>query len=111
MMVAASVHYEVATGDPLHPYVDSCPACGITGDYAMRIDPASQDYCLKIHDPLGLEFLLHGTIRGERVPGGGGIPARCADDLRGVRALRIEELSPGPEGCARIACVYFGIGA
>jgi hypothetical protein len=108
LMVAASIHYEVATEDPLHPYVDPCPICGITGDYALPIDSASQDYCLKIHDPLGLEFLLHGKIRGVMVPDERGNRVRCIDDLREDNDIRIEEASPGPMGCARIACVYFG---
>lgn len=55
-LVAASVHYEVATEDPLHPYEDECPLCGITGDYHLPIEPESQDYCEKIHDPLGVNF-------------------------------------------------------
>jgi phosphoribosyl 1,2-cyclic phosphate phosphodiesterase len=57
-------HFEVSTEEPTHPYVDACPVCGLTGEYAFVIDPRSQDYCLKVHDPLGVELLLHGTIRG-----------------------------------------------
>jgi hypothetical protein len=66
-LVPASVHYEVSTEDPLHPYEDSCPLCGITGEYDVPVDPASQDYCVKIHDPLGIEVLLRGSVRGEPV--------------------------------------------
>ena len=80
-LVPASVHYEVSTEDPLHPYEDSCPLCGITAEYDVPVDPASQDYCVKIHDPLGLEVLLHGTVRG-----------RPALDPQGKRA----PLRPGP---------------
>jgi len=101
--IAASVHYEVATEEPLHPYVDSCPLCGITGSYAVAIDPASQDYCLKIHDPLGLEFLLHGRIRGQAVTGAHGRPVPAVEDLERLSdaAVAIHEaveprLSPSP---------------
>ena len=89
-VVPAGVHYEVATEDPLHPYADSCPLCGITGDYDLPIDRGSQDYCLKIHDPLGLEFLLHGTVRGVRVRDDAGAPVACLGDL----SCRIRELGP-----------------
>ena len=66
-LIAASVHYEVATEDPHHPYEDECPLCGITGEYDVPVDPDSQDYCVKIHDPLGLELLLDGRIRDQQV--------------------------------------------
>ena len=66
-LIAASVHYEVATEDPLHPYEDECPLCGISGEYHLPVDRSSQDYCVKIHDPLGVEFLLDGRIRGQQV--------------------------------------------
>ncbi len=66
-LIPASVHYEVCAEDPLHPYADECPWCGITGEYAVPIDRPSQDYCVKIHDPLGLELLVHGTVRGKEL--------------------------------------------
>ncbi len=80
-LVPASVHYEVSTEDPLHPYEDSCPLCGITGEYSVPVDPASQDYCVKIHDPLGLEILLHGTVRGQPVRDDKGNRVPCVQDL------------------------------
>ncbi|MCX7030388.1 MAG: hypothetical protein NTU62_09745, partial [Spirochaetes bacterium] len=61
--IPASVHFEVATEERSHPYVDDCPVCGLTGAYAFAIDRRGQDYCLRVHDPLGLELLLHGTVR------------------------------------------------
>ena len=81
-LIPASVHYEVSTEDPLHPYEDSCPLCGITAEYDVPVDPGSQDYCVKIHDPLGLEVLLDGTVRG-----------RPALDLQGKRLPCVQDLA------------------
>ena len=60
---AASVHYEVEHSNPNHADVEACPICGRTGDYAGRAGNLVE----LVHDPLGLELLLRGTIRGERV--------------------------------------------
>ena len=60
---AASVHYEVEHTNPNHADVEACPICGRTGDYANRAGNLVE----LVHDPLGLELLLKGTIRGERV--------------------------------------------
>ena len=60
---AASVHYEVEHSNPNHADVEACPICGRTGDYAGRAGNLVE----LVHDPLGLELLLKGTIRGERV--------------------------------------------
>ena len=60
---AASVHYEVEHSNPNHADVEACPICGRTGDYAGRTGNLVE----LVHDPLGLELLLSGTIRGERV--------------------------------------------
>jgi len=108
LLVPASVHYEVATEETAHPYVDSCPLCGLTGDYAFAIDRNSEDYCLKIHDPLGAEFLLHGTVRGKREPGpNAGRPA-CLEDLGRDYEVLFEEVGPGPLACELLAGVYVG---
>jgi hypothetical protein len=103
--IPASVHFEVATEEPSHPYVDACPVCGLTGEYAFSIDPRSQDYCLKVHDPLGLELLLHGTIRGVAATWPDGRPVAALDRLAGGPAIAIDELAPGPYGCTRLARV------
>ncbi len=58
----ASVHYEPEAGHPGHPYIDECPVCGIVPPYDRP-----GDRCEVCHDPLGLELLLYGTIRQERV--------------------------------------------
>jgi hypothetical protein len=104
-LVPASVHYEVSTEEESHPYVDACPACGLTGDYAFPIDRRSQDYCLRVHDPLGIELLLHGTIRG--VPGArlDGTPVPALSRLGGDLSVLFEETAPGPYGCTRLARV------
>jgi len=60
---AASVHYEVEHSNPNHADVETCPICGRTGAYAGRPGNLVE----LVHDPLGLELLLGGTIRGERV--------------------------------------------
>ena len=103
----ASVHYEVATEEPLHPYEDSCPWCGITGEYEVPVDPDSQDYCVKIHDPLGLELLLHGTIRGRRVRLRGGCPVPSLSDLENSYACRFQEYTPQRIEPRRMALVFF----
>ena len=106
--IPASVHFEVATEEPTHPYVDACPVCGLTGEYAFEIDPRSQDYCLKVHDPLGVEFLLHGTVRGVAQTWPDGRPAASLASLGRDPAVRFEEHVPGPHGCARLVRVLVG---
>jgi hypothetical protein len=104
-LVPASVHYEVATEEKCHPYLDACPACGLTGDYAFPIDRRSQDYCQRVHDPLGVELLLHGTVRG--VPGSwlDGTPVTALSRLGGNVSVLFDETAPGPYGCTRLARV------
>jgi len=60
---AGSVHYEVEHGNPNHADVEICPICGRTGAYASL----KGNLVEQVHDPLGLEMLLHGTVRGEPV--------------------------------------------
>ena len=57
--VAASVHYEVGHSNPNHADVEICPICGRTGEYANQPGNLVE----RVHDPLGLELLLNGTIR------------------------------------------------
>jgi hypothetical protein len=65
--IAASVHYEVDRPRHLHSYVDECPLCGCTGEYARYMGASHTDKDEKVHDPLGVEILLYGTIRGEKI--------------------------------------------
>jgi hypothetical protein len=60
---AASVHYEVEHSNPNHADVEACPICGRTGEYRDQ----KGNLVELVHDPLGLELLLRGTIRGERI--------------------------------------------
>ncbi len=103
--IPASVHYEVSTEDPLHPYEDSCPMCGITGEYAVPVDRSSQDYCVKIHDPLGVELLAHGTLRGQPAIDAEGGLVPCLENLEGPWTCAIEEASQGRGEPQRLACV------
>jgi hypothetical protein len=57
---AASVHYEVEHANPHHADVEACPICGRTGEYST----VKGNLVEQVHDPLGLELLLNGTIRG-----------------------------------------------
>jgi hypothetical protein len=60
---AASAHYEVEHTNPNHADVEICPICGRTGEYRDQRGNLVE----LVHDPLGLELLLKGTIRGELV--------------------------------------------
>jgi hypothetical protein len=61
--VAASVHYEVEHASPLHADVEVCPICGRTGAYAGKEGSLVEH----VHDPVGLELLLWGTVRSEPI--------------------------------------------
>ena len=60
---AASVHYEVEHTNPNHSDVESCPICGRTGEYREL----KGNLVELVHDPLGLELVTTGKIRGETV--------------------------------------------
>jgi len=60
---AASVHYEVEHTNPNHADVEICPICGRTGDYREL----KGNLVELVHDPLGLELVMTGKIRGETV--------------------------------------------
>ncbi len=109
LVCAASVHYEVSTEDPLHPYVDSCPLCGITGAYDLQIDPESEDYCVKIHDPIGLELMLNGTVRGNRIYEDRARPYTSLGDLAGRLEdvdVQIMEIEPEQYEPRRMGFVF-----
>ncbi len=57
--IAASAHYEVGHANPNHADVEICPICGRTGEFASQPGNLVE----RVHDPLGLELLLNGTIR------------------------------------------------
>lgn len=60
---AASVHYEVEHTNPNHADVELCPICGRTGEYR----DLKGNLVELVHDPLGLELVMTGKIRGETV--------------------------------------------
>jgi hypothetical protein len=60
---AASAHYEVEHANPNHADVESCPICGRTAQYAG----VKGNLVEQVHDPLGLELLLTGKVRGGMV--------------------------------------------
>ncbi len=60
---AASAHYEVEHTNPNHADVEICAVCGRTGAYA----PIKGSLVEMVHDPLGVELLLTGKVRGETV--------------------------------------------
>lgn len=92
--LAASVHYEVGHANPNHADVEECPLCGRTGEYAKLQGSLVE----QVHDPLGLELLLTGKIRGEVV--------RHEDrgrtsvgSVQGMRGVRVESVTfPGQTG-------------
>jgi hypothetical protein len=59
----ASAHYEVEHTNPNHADVEICPICGRMGEYANL----KGNLVELVHDPLGLELVLTGKIRGEIV--------------------------------------------
>ena len=61
--VAASAHYEVEHTNPNHADVEICPICGRTGEY----EQLRGNLVELVHDPLGVELLMNGSIRGELV--------------------------------------------
>lgn len=99
--LAASIHYEVAQKHPGHPYIDDCPVCGVTGEYAIP-----GDQCEKVHDPLGLELVLFGTVRGEPVALPSGSPFR---PVSAIERTVVDVSEPGRSdiNTLRIAHVRF----
>jgi hypothetical protein len=60
---AASVHYEVEHTNANHADVEICPICGRTGEYREL----KGNLVELVHDPLGLELVMTGKIRGVMV--------------------------------------------
>jgi len=58
---AASAHYEVEHTNPNHADVEICPICGRTGEYSEL----KGNLVELVHDPLGLELVMTGKIRGQ----------------------------------------------
>jgi hypothetical protein len=90
--VAASVHYEVDRPKQFHPYIDECSYCGCTGEYEAYMGGSIRDKNEKVHDPLGVELILHGTIRGESIIAFDGL-----NSLTDKYDVRMNEFIPGPD--------------
>ena len=74
--IAASAHYEVEHTNPNHADVEICPVCGRTGEY----QDLKGNLVEMVHDPLGVELLLNGTIRNQ--------PVVFEEDRREVGGIR-----------------------
>ncbi|MBO7747150.1 hypothetical protein I8J29_23390 [Paenibacillus sp. MWE-103] len=105
--VAASVHYEVDRPQRFHPYIDECPHCGCTGEYGAYMGGTIREKNERVHDPLGLELILYGTVRGEDVIAFDGLN-RLADRFE----VRIAEFVPGPDRAdvttGKVGLVFLG---
>lgn len=71
--ISISVHYEVDRPSHLHPYVDECPICGCTDEYAHYYQEEYRNRSSKqkneyTHDPMGVEAILWGTVKGKKIP-------------------------------------------
>ena len=104
---AGSVHYEVADEHPLHPYVDECPCCGRTEEYANAVDLFAG-----AHEPLGLELLLYGTNHGRPVMRNDGRPVGGIGAMTASHAIRIHRMRPDrPDmNITALAVVFIGPG-
>ena len=100
--IAASIHFEVAQKHPYHPYIDPCPICGRTGEYHIP-----GDQCQVVHDPLGLELLLNGTVRGTPAHNTGGKPFVPITILKNRYKLtcRMADAEREDANTLRIGCV------
>jgi hypothetical protein len=85
----ASVHYEPEPENPHHPYIDECPVCGVVSPYDLP-----GDRCEKSHDPLGLELLFFGTIRGEMIMRSSGEPVGGLTSMTVDYDVRLSMLEP-----------------
>lgn len=80
----ASVHYEVELEDPNHATVVNCPVCGKGGKYSE-----AKDIVKDVHDPLGLELIINGTIRDDSVVTSNGQPIEGITKLENYKVESI----------------------
>jgi len=85
----ASVHYEPEPEHPGHPYIDECPVCGAVSPYDLP-----GDRCEKCHDPLGLELLFYGTVRGELIRRADGRPVGGLASMATDYAVNLSTFDP-----------------
>ena len=84
-----SVHYEPEPEHPNHAYIDECPICGVVSPYDLP-----GDRCEKSHDPLGLELLFFGTVRGEMIRRAEGQPVGGLKSMAADYEVNLSELDP-----------------
>jgi hypothetical protein len=84
--LAASAHYEVEHTNPNHADVENCPICGRTGEYRQL----KGNLIELVHDPLGLELVMTGKVRGQVVKLEDRNRTRVGgiEDLKSVFAIR-----------------------
>lgn len=87
--LAASVHFEVEAEHPDHAYIDECPICGVVAPYDL-----AGDRCEKCHDPLGLELLFYGTVRGQTVLRANGDPVGGLKSMAGTYGIHLCVVEP-----------------
>jgi hypothetical protein len=87
--LATSVHYEPEPENRNHPYIDECPVCGVVAPYDLP-----GDRCEKSHDPLGLELLFYGTIRGEAILRSDGQPVGGLKSMAADFEVQLTLLDP-----------------
>jgi len=102
--IAISVHFEVDRPSGLHAYVDECPICGCTGEYEKYFGAETRVKNENVHDPLGLDLLLYGKVRGKTTPVFNGI-----NFFENSYKMIIEEFKPFREdmNTAKIGQVFF----
>jgi hypothetical protein len=108
--IAISVHFEVDRPAHLHPYIDNCPICGCAGAYTTYYEKAFHNRASNtkneyVHDPMGLEMALYGTIQGKK-----SVPLIQGLDLFQSRyEMRIEQKEPPREdiNTAMLGLIYF----
>jgi hypothetical protein len=84
-----SVHYEPEAEHPGHPYIDECPVCGVFSPYNLE-----GDRCDLCHEPLGLELLFFGRVRGEVIYRADGLPVGGVQDMAAHFNLRLTTMEP-----------------
>jgi hypothetical protein len=104
-IIPISLHYEVSSENALHPSVDECPFCGLKGEYRFLIESESNDYCVFVHDPLGLECFIDGRIKGSRIAERNHARVRCAADLEHHFGCEILRFGKVHDTCRHLALI------
>ena len=106
--MAMSVHYEISTENKNHPFLLSCPVCGKSGQYSdteLDVNNLDKDICKKIHDPLGVELLLKGTIRDKEIYDQAGKKIELIKKMRELCDLDVHIFQPKQIDIPLMGCV------